>query len=201
MSIAILYTNPDFRASAMAVDGTTFGIIYPHAQRGSGGDAYMLELRGVPTEDPAQAGHADLHVGPRRDLPARHHDRHDRRRAEDVRGLDANVPRASGGDSVAGDDGAHSHAEAYLAGHGQHLGRGDRDERATRPPSASPGPATRSRKRAAAPRRAHARVGARFGAPGRRSIRRCDRSACPSPPHATRLTPCVPAPTASGVRD
>lgn len=49
MSIAILYTNADFRASAMAADGTTFGIIYPHAQRGSGGDAYMLELRGVPT--------------------------------------------------------------------------------------------------------------------------------------------------------
>jgi rod shape-determining protein MreC len=50
MSIAILYTNPDFRASAMAVDGTTFGIVYPHAQRGSGSDAYMLELRGVPTK-------------------------------------------------------------------------------------------------------------------------------------------------------
>jgi rod shape-determining protein MreC len=49
MSIAILYTNADFRASAMAADGTTFGIIYPHAQRGSGGDAYMLELRGVST--------------------------------------------------------------------------------------------------------------------------------------------------------
>ena len=50
MSIAILYTNPDFRASAMAVDGTTFGIIYPHAARASGSDAYMLELRGVPTK-------------------------------------------------------------------------------------------------------------------------------------------------------
>lgn len=49
MSIAILYTNADFRASAMAADGTTFGIMYPHAQRGSGADAYMLELRGVPT--------------------------------------------------------------------------------------------------------------------------------------------------------
>ncbi len=56
MSIAILYTNADFRASAMAVDGTTFGIIYPHAQRGSGGDAYMLELRGVPTKVQLKAG-------------------------------------------------------------------------------------------------------------------------------------------------
>ncbi len=56
MSIAILYTNPDFRASAMAVDGSTFGIIYPHAQRGSGSDAYMLELRGVPTKIQLKAG-------------------------------------------------------------------------------------------------------------------------------------------------
>jgi rod shape-determining protein MreC len=49
MSIAILYTNPDFRASAMSADGSAFGIVYPHASRGAGGDAYMLELRGVPT--------------------------------------------------------------------------------------------------------------------------------------------------------
>jgi rod shape-determining protein MreC len=49
MSIAILYTNPDFRASAMSADGAAFGIVYPHAGRGTGGDAYMLELRGVPT--------------------------------------------------------------------------------------------------------------------------------------------------------
>ena len=49
MSIAILYTHPDFRASAMSADGAAFGIVYPHAVRGAGGDAYMLELRGVPT--------------------------------------------------------------------------------------------------------------------------------------------------------
>jgi len=56
MSIAILYTNTDFRASAMAVDGTTFGIVYPHGQRGSGSDAYMLELRGVPTKTQLKPG-------------------------------------------------------------------------------------------------------------------------------------------------
>ncbi len=49
MSIAILYTHPDFRASAMSADGSAFGIMYPHAGRGTGSDAYMLELRGVPT--------------------------------------------------------------------------------------------------------------------------------------------------------
>jgi Cell shape-determining protein len=49
MSIAILYTHPDFRASAMSADGTAFGIMYPHAARVGAGDNYMLELRGVPT--------------------------------------------------------------------------------------------------------------------------------------------------------
>ena len=49
MSIAILYTHPDFRASAMSADGAAFGIVYPHAVEAAGGDAYMLELRGVPT--------------------------------------------------------------------------------------------------------------------------------------------------------
>jgi rod shape-determining protein MreC len=49
MSIVVLYTNPDFRASAMTGDGTAFGIVYPHASGRAGSDAYMLELRGVPT--------------------------------------------------------------------------------------------------------------------------------------------------------
>ncbi len=49
MSIAILYTNPDFRASAVTADGLAFGIIYPHTSGGRTADAYMLELRGVPT--------------------------------------------------------------------------------------------------------------------------------------------------------
>jgi rod shape-determining protein MreC len=49
MSIAILYTNSDFRASTMSEDGSAFGIVYPHSSGGSGEDAYMLELRGVPS--------------------------------------------------------------------------------------------------------------------------------------------------------
>ena len=49
MSIVVLYTNPDFRASAMTADGSAFGIIYPHISRVGSSDAYMLELRGVPT--------------------------------------------------------------------------------------------------------------------------------------------------------
>ena len=56
MSTAILYTNPDFRASAMAPDGVTFGIVYPHSTTSTGGDAYMLELRGVPTRSVLKPG-------------------------------------------------------------------------------------------------------------------------------------------------
>jgi rod shape-determining protein MreC len=49
ISIAILFSHPDFRASAMSGDGTAFGIVYPHLQQGlGGGGGYLLELRGVP---------------------------------------------------------------------------------------------------------------------------------------------------------
>jgi rod shape-determining protein MreC len=56
MSIAILYTNPDFRASTMSADGSAFGIIYPHSSGGSGEDAYMLELHGVPSRATLKPG-------------------------------------------------------------------------------------------------------------------------------------------------
>jgi len=50
MSIAILYTHPDFHASAMSADGTAFGIIYPHNPGVARDDSYMLELRNVSTK-------------------------------------------------------------------------------------------------------------------------------------------------------
>jgi rod shape-determining protein MreC len=56
MSLAILYTHPDFRASAMSPDGSTFGIVYPHRATARGSDAYMLELRGVPTRADLKPG-------------------------------------------------------------------------------------------------------------------------------------------------
>jgi rod shape-determining protein MreC len=49
MSIAILYTHPEFRASAMSGDGAAFGMVYPHSANARGSDAYMLELRGITT--------------------------------------------------------------------------------------------------------------------------------------------------------
>ena len=49
ISIAILFSHPDFRASAMSGDGSSFGIVYPYLQQGLGGSGgYLLELRGVP---------------------------------------------------------------------------------------------------------------------------------------------------------
>ncbi len=46
MSIAIMWTHPDFRVSAMAPDGSAFGIAQAH--QGGGAERYLLELRGVP---------------------------------------------------------------------------------------------------------------------------------------------------------
>lgn len=44
-SVAIVWPHPDFRVSAMSVDGAAFGIVYPHL--GSGATRFLLELRGV----------------------------------------------------------------------------------------------------------------------------------------------------------
>jgi rod shape-determining protein MreC len=57
ISIAILFSHPDFRASAMSGDGTSFGIVYPHQGLATGsGSRYLLELRGVPFRTNLQAG-------------------------------------------------------------------------------------------------------------------------------------------------
>ncbi len=45
MSIAIIWAHPDFRVSAMAADGSAFGIVKAHL--GSGAERYLLELSGV----------------------------------------------------------------------------------------------------------------------------------------------------------
>lgn len=45
MSIAIVWAHPDFRVSAMAVDGGAFGIVGAHL--GNDPERYLLEMRGV----------------------------------------------------------------------------------------------------------------------------------------------------------
>lgn len=54
MSIAIMWTHPDFRVSAMASDKTAFGIVQAH--QGSDADRYLLELRGVPVRSTVKRG-------------------------------------------------------------------------------------------------------------------------------------------------
>jgi rod shape-determining protein MreC len=45
-SVVITWAHPEFRASAMAADGSVFGIVAPHGTEGPG--VWLLELRGVP---------------------------------------------------------------------------------------------------------------------------------------------------------
>lgn len=54
MSIAIMWTHPDFRVSAMAADGSAFGIAQAH--QGNESDRYLLELRGVPMRSGVKKG-------------------------------------------------------------------------------------------------------------------------------------------------
>ena len=54
MSIAIIWTHPDFRVSARASDRSAFGIVQAH--QGSGSDRYLLELRGVPVRNEIRKG-------------------------------------------------------------------------------------------------------------------------------------------------
>jgi rod shape-determining protein MreC len=53
-SIAIMWTHPDFRVSAMAGDGSAFGIAQAH--EGTDTDRYLLELRGVPMRSGVKKG-------------------------------------------------------------------------------------------------------------------------------------------------
>jgi rod shape-determining protein MreC len=64
MSIAILYTHPDFRASAMSGDRTAFGIVYPHSRGNALRDRqYFLELRNVPYRSVLKPGMAIFTAG------------------------------------------------------------------------------------------------------------------------------------------
>jgi rod shape-determining protein MreC len=61
ISIAILYSHPDFRASGMTVDGTAYGIVFPRLSDDAG--RYLLEMRGVPLRYEVQPGTLVLTAG------------------------------------------------------------------------------------------------------------------------------------------
>ena len=54
LSLAIFWPHPDFRVSAMAADGSAFGIVTGHG--GEGATRYYLELHSVPLRSPLKAG-------------------------------------------------------------------------------------------------------------------------------------------------
>jgi rod shape-determining protein MreC len=73
-SVALMWSHPDFRISAMSADGTTFGIIAPHLAGDSGCDEedaldcaepqrFLLELRGVAFRDALKPGTQILSSG------------------------------------------------------------------------------------------------------------------------------------------
>ncbi|UCF41352.1 MAG: rod shape-determining protein MreC [Gemmatimonadota bacterium] len=53
-SVALLWTHPDFRVSAMTLDGSAFGIVAP--RRAEGPNVMMLELSGVPYQERVPIG-------------------------------------------------------------------------------------------------------------------------------------------------
>jgi rod shape-determining protein MreC len=61
MSIAITYSHPDFRVSAMTPDQAAFGIVQPHL--GSGAERGLLEMRGVPFRTPLKPGQTVVSSG------------------------------------------------------------------------------------------------------------------------------------------
>lgn len=65
MSIAILYSHPDFRVCAMSADGSAFGIVYPHldVRPGRLAERYLLELRNVPFRSNLKPGTAIFSCG------------------------------------------------------------------------------------------------------------------------------------------
>jgi rod shape-determining protein MreC len=54
MSEAMIWTHPDFRVSAMSVDGAAFGIVQAHAASATTG--YLMELRGIPFRSTLKPG-------------------------------------------------------------------------------------------------------------------------------------------------
>jgi rod shape-determining protein MreC len=54
LSLAMVWAHPDFRASAMAEDGSAFGIVKAHG--GAGAARWLLELNGIPFRQQLKAG-------------------------------------------------------------------------------------------------------------------------------------------------
>ena len=83
MSLAITWSHPDFRVSAMAADGSAFGIVKAHLGIGTRALSARAERRA--NERHALAGDADRELGCGRRVSARHPGRDRDRRGQDLR--------------------------------------------------------------------------------------------------------------------
>src|SRR5437870_8469578 len=60
-SVVVTWAHPEFRASAMAADGSVYGIVAPHGTDGP--RAWLLELRGIPYRQSVALGTSILTSG------------------------------------------------------------------------------------------------------------------------------------------
>ncbi len=60
-SIAMTWPHPEFRVSAVSIDGSAFGIVSAHD--GDGAEGFLLELRGVPFRQQLKTGTAIVSSG------------------------------------------------------------------------------------------------------------------------------------------
>ncbi len=95
MSLAIIWAHPDFRVSAMAADGSAFGIVQAHLEHQPRAVSARVERRAAQCR--AADRYPDRELRCRRRVPARHPGRHRDRRAQDDRGVGPHLPRAAGG--------------------------------------------------------------------------------------------------------
>jgi len=60
-SVVVTWAHPEFRASAMAADGSVYGIVAPHGTEGP--KVWLLELRGIPYRQAVALGTSILTSG------------------------------------------------------------------------------------------------------------------------------------------
>src|SRR3989449_3598876 len=60
-SVVVTWAHPEFRASAMAADGSVYGIVAPHGTEGP--KVWLLELRGIPYRQSVALGTSILTSG------------------------------------------------------------------------------------------------------------------------------------------
>ena len=85
MSLAILWTHPDFRVSAMSADGSAFGIVQAHTSGRRARARTCSSCAACHSAATLKPGHGDRQLRAGRHLSARHSGRNGDRRDQDAR--------------------------------------------------------------------------------------------------------------------